>query len=98
MALLHGGFPPLVTPKVDQHPNQPGLLSGNAAWHGFGRSGSPQKGLLHQVERIVGAGCQPSRQAVETSVMGVEQRSDTVGGPVLGGDRQSAHGGLAIHT
>jgi len=35
MSLLHDGLPPLIVPNVDQHPNEPGFLSGGAEGHGL---------------------------------------------------------------
>ena len=87
--LLHGGLPPLVPAHIDQHANQPGLLTVSTEGYRSGRTGSSQEGLLHQVEGVVSAGRQSPRQAVQTLMMGVEHRSDTVGWPVLDGDRQS---------
>ena len=66
-------LPPLIVSNVDEHADEPGLLVFEAMGNRLGPS-RLEKGLLNEVERIVRARDEASRDAIEAVHVGLEQR------------------------
>ena len=98
VAVPHRGLPPLIATQIDQHANQPGLLSFDAVRHGIRRPGGTQERLLDEVKRVICARRESPRKAVEALVMEIEQRGGTLRRVLRGGGREGAGDRLAAHN
>jgi hypothetical protein len=64
---------PLIAPNVDEHADEPRFLFPQLGGDGVGRTRSPEEGLLHQIQGIVGDGNETTCKAVEPVDVRVEQ-------------------------
>jgi hypothetical protein len=67
----------VIAPDVDEHADEPRFFT--AGRHRVRRSGSPQKGLLDEIARLVRAGREAACQPVETLMMDVKENADSGG-------------------
>jgi len=75
-----GALPaPLISPDVDEHAHEPRLFGRWFPGNCTRRTGGPEEGFLHEVERVIGARHETSCETVEPGPVGVEQRRQLLG-------------------
>jgi len=70
--------PPLISPGVDQDADEPCVFALGAVRNRLRKGRSLQEGLLHEVQRIVSGGDEPSGQPIQLVDVGVEQHREAV--------------------